>query len=241
MPEHFQFSSFELNKEIDRIKEDNPFAAEDIQKNRFLIKEAYRKAASYYNNKGIYDDYEGHVTILGYVLGDVVQENLTPDESLLYMSQNKHSQYFENFVGEGSSIVIQDALSKYGFYLDELKGLRYADDKPFYAGGGRIRVEQDWIKDTNDSPWLEDFRIYVDNKLVYSKGDKGLTLMQKIEEFNKGNIGVGAPIVNQKGYVGSYELETQARNGHIVSIRVTNKGRIYAYDKTTKKFAKVNV
>lgn len=250
MDEHFQFSQFELNKEIDEIVKDNPFNAEDIKDNRFLISEAYRKAARYYNNKGIYEDYAGHQTILGYVVGDILK-GLTPRESVRYMSMNKHTQYFENFVGAGSTVDIQDALLEYGFSLDDLKGLRYADDNVFYSGGGRIKVIQKWVKDINGSPYLESFEIFIDGRKVYSNEYKEeepeeyyvkpetISLDDRIEEFKRGNIGVASPLPNKKGQINSYGLETQFRNGHTISIRITKKGRVFAYDETTHKFAKV--
>lgn len=83
-------------------------------------------------------------------------------------SENRHMDYYDNFLAPGEADKIQKALIKAGYTSSVLKGIKKLDKTDIKIPGTNLRVVQEIGHDDNGSEYVEAFYIYDGDKLIYS-------------------------------------------------------------------------
>lgn len=91
------------------------------------------------------------------------------DETTVFRgkSRNKHIYGFDNFLGEGTSAIVIEALEQHGLGIDAIKGLalgRNADDIHLPSG---ISYDETLSKEPGESGVIEDLLIRYNGELIY--------------------------------------------------------------------------
>lgn len=83
-------------------------------------------------------------------------------------SENRHMDYYDNFLAPGEADKIQKALLNAGYTSNVLRGIKKLDKTDIKISGTNLRVVQEIGHDDNGSEFVEAFYIYDGDKLIYS-------------------------------------------------------------------------
>lgn len=118
------------------------------------------------------------------LLDDIVSGNElgeTEQELFRHHGSQKHLNYFDNFLADGQSDAIVDAIHRYGGSADVLRGVKPYKSQQFKAPSDpRFEIYQEWTKgDDGSSPVLLFFEVRFNGQVIYrftpDVGGRGIT------------------------------------------------------------------
>lgn len=242
----------EVLKDIRKVILRNPqFAKFESPESKARIVNLYDRISTQAQLRNIYQDREGQEAIISDIM---VGFGYGESDATIYRrwSENKHESFFQNFMYQGAFEDIVSVLNNIGYTDSVLKGLRYNQDAYIVSNDGAISVTINWSTDKNSSPYIEDFWISYDGRVIYDLkdhkgfGDGGgwvdplppepIPIEDILEEVKRGDYSHVWARPTKKGETNSFSVgDSIVTSDAYIEKRVTKSGRKYLYDIVSHK------
>lgn len=232
-------SEFEIMQEIQEVMSNNPQAISLNDKQIQKIKDIYYSLTGEKSTQK-----KTKQDQLDMISAITIEVNAHQRDDVIYnrFADNRHMNYFDEFLGDGERAKIQKALQEYQLPTELLRPIRKNvdyDNTTMY-NGKKVTVHQKTDIDDDGYRYVSEFEIYVDDELIYSFGntqnpittknaERFLDKAQEAFDDAGGEIGTGETVIKRNIKTPTYTYTEEAygkSNGEIGIRRRYAKGTI---------------
>lgn len=177
------------------------------------------------NQERIFSNYAEKQQLVNGIIQNIVEHNVSKEETVLTYSDISHMEVFETFIGEGTRDKIISSITNAGLPLDILKGIEVKVGGDTLHPLPGVTVDYNWAEDAHGSIYLEYLRITMiddeGNEVIVYDHNKGVTIAERKRQQKE---------QRSKGRVGEYEAKfSSLERGKITEWHGKN-GKIYYRD-----------